>query len=281
MVILAEVAGTLGKNGSVRGYDNTSYGDGFADVYDDWYAGISDVEATVRTLAELADGGNVLELGVGTGRLAVPLASIGQERGFTVHGVDSSQAMLDRLATKQAGATASSVVTHVGDMVDDMPAGKYSVVLAAYNTFWNLLSEERQRRCFKEVAQRLTETGVFVVEAYVPDPSMHDPPSQVSVRSIAVDRVVLSVSLAAGVGGLGGADEQRVDGHFVDITATTDQNGGVRLRPWSIRWATVEQLDEMAAAAGLRLVERWETFDRAPFTSASTRHVSVYGAVHR
>jgi len=242
----------------VRGYDDASYGDAFADVYDDWYAGITDVDATVAALAALAHGGRVLELGVGTGRLAIPLAATGLE----VHGIDSSAAMLQQLAAKQGAA---GVRVSLGDMADDLPSGPFALAFVAYNTFWNLLTEARQQACFEQVAHRLTQDGAFVVEAYVPDPALHDPPSQVGVRSLAVDRVVLSVTRAR-------VDEQVAEGHFIDIT----EAGGVRLRPWSIRWVTIEQLDAMAASAGLALVNRWEAFDKSPFGASSTRHVSVY-----
>jgi SAM-dependent methyltransferase len=242
---------------AMRGYDDSSYGDGFADVYDEWYHGITDVAATTDVLAGLADGGRVLELGVGTGRLAIPLAATGLE----VHGLDSSAAMIDRL---HANDPEGSVHGVLGDMVDDQPPGPFTLVFVAYNTFFNLLTRERQQACCAAVADRLADGGTFVIEAFVPDVT-HEPSSGITVRSVAVDRVVLSVSTAD-------AAEQRAEGQFIDIT----EAGGVRLRPWSIRWATPEQLDEMAARAGLTLIERWEAFDRAPFGSDSERHVSVF-----
>lgn len=242
----------------MRGYDDASYGEGFADVYDEWYSDITDVGTTVATLAALAAGGRVLELGVGTGRLAIPLAATGLE----VHGVDASPTMLQQLKAKAGG---DAVHTNLGDMADDLPAGPFTLAFIAYNTIWNLLTEHRQRSCFTQVAERLTDNGYFVVEAFIPDPALHDPPAQVGVRSMAVDRVVLSVTRAR-------VDEQVAEGHFIEIS----EAGGVRLRPWSIRWVTIEQLDAMAAAAGLALAERWEAFDRSPFSASSSRHVSVY-----
>jgi hypothetical protein len=152
----------------------------------------------------------------------------------------------------------------LGDMVADLPAGPFSLVFVAYNTLFNLPSEELQQACFHAVASRLAPDGVFVVEAFVPDPA-HDPASSVDVRSITTDRVVLSVSTSD-------PSRQVAEGQYVDITEV----GGVRLRPWSIRWSTVEQLDAMAAAAGLDLAHRWADFDRSPFTADSPRHVSVY-----
>src|SRR4051794_26981843 len=110
-------------------FDDSSYGDAFADVYDDWYGGISDVAATGGTLAALADGRPVLELGVGTGRLAVPLAALGVD----VTGIDSSAAMLDVLAGKHGAVRALR-----GDMVDDLPTGPFGLAFVAYNTLFNL-----------------------------------------------------------------------------------------------------------------------------------------------
>lgn len=241
----------------MRGYDDSSYGDSFAEVYDEWYHGISDVGATVTTLVSLAQGGRVLELGVGTGRLAIPLAAAGLE----VHGLDTSNLMLQQMAMKDGGA---AVHAHLGDMVHDLPDGPFSLVFVAYNTFFNLLTHERQQACFAAVADTLVEGGCFVIEAFVPDPE-HDPASNVTVRSISADRVVLSVSTANAV-------DQVAEGQFIDIT----EAGGVRLRPWSIRWATTAQLDDMATAAGMGLTERWEAFDRTPFTFESERQVSVF-----
>jgi len=241
----------------MRGYNDSSYGDSFADVYDEWYHGISDVASTVQTLADLAGGGRVLELGVGTGRLAIPLAAT----GLKVHGLDTSDLMLQKMAAKEGGG---NVHAHLGDMVDDMPGGPFTLVFVAYNTFFNLLTHERQQACFAAVASTLVDGGRFVIEAFVPD-TAHDPESNITVRSIATDRVVLSISTA-------NAADQLAEGQFIDIT----EAGGVRLRPWSIRWATTAQLDEMAAGAGMTLSDRWEAFDRTPFTAESERQVSVF-----
>jgi SAM-dependent methyltransferase len=244
----------------MRGYHDTSYGDSFADVYDEWYHAVSDVEATVVAIADLAaaaGGGPVLELGVGTGRLSLPLAATGLE----VHGLDSSALMLEQMAAKEGAA---AVHVHRGDMVDDMPSGPFSVVFVAYNTFFNLLSHERQQACFAAVAQRLVDGGVFVIESFVPDTDQQ-PASSITVRSITAGKVVLSVSTT-------NATDQLAEGQFIDIT----EEGGVRLRPWSIRWATTAQLDDMAAIAGLTLHDRWESFGGVAFTTESERQVSVF-----
>ena len=248
--------------GPMDGYTDSTYGDAFADVYDEWYAGISDVATTVDLLVEIAGAVAplpVLELGVGTGRLALPLAA----KGLTVIGLDSSEAMLARLAANDG---AGSVTACVGDMVDDQPPGPFGVVFIAYNTFFNLLTESRQQACFRAVADRLVPGGAFVIEAFVPEPQ---PGSSVVVRSMTIDSVVLSVSTH---------DEsaQTAQGQYISIS----ESGGVRMRPWAIRYATVEQLDAMAAASGFRLDTRWENADRTPFTTDSPRHVSVYRTIH-
>jgi SAM-dependent methyltransferase len=246
----------------VRGYDHRSYGDGFADVYDEWYADVTDVGATVTRVVQLAAaGGRVLELGVGTGRLAVPMA----DAGLDVVGIDSSEAMLAKLRERDPERLVDAVL---GDITSDLPAGPFDVVLIAYNTIFNLLGEHDQPRLFQHVAARLAPGGAFVVEAFVPASEGvrgTATSSEVSVRSMAVDHVVLSVSVNR-------HDQQLAEGQFVQFS----QDGGVRLRPWSIRWATPEQLDAMATAAGLRLDARVGEMDGTAFTDDSARHVSIY-----
>jgi SAM-dependent methyltransferase len=240
------------------GYGASSYGDAFADVYDEWYGEVTDVDATVaRMLRTVGPAGSVLELGVGTGRLAVPMAAA----GLRVVGVDSSQAMLDRLADRDPGG---SVEVVAGDMVDDLPDGPFDGCLVAYNTLFNLLDADLQQQCFRAVADRLVPGGAFVVEAIVPDP---DAPAggDVSVRSINVDRVVLSVSDHE-------PTIQRTSGQFVEFT----EAGGVRLRPWAIRWAMPDELDDMAGAAGFVLESRVADMTGAPFDDHSAHHVTTY-----
>ncbi len=243
----------------MRGYGADSYGEAFADVYDDWYATVTDVDATVALVGRLAaPGGRVLELGVGTGRLAIPMAVA----GLAVTGIDTSAAMLERLA---AADTAGSVAVVYGDMVEDLPDGPFDVVLAAYNTLFNLVDDGAQQRCFAAVTARLAPGGSFVVEAFVPDAGADHAGSSVEVRSMGVDHVVLSVSRHQ-------PGEQRAEGQFVTFT----EAGGVRLRPWMVRWSSPAELDSMAAAAGLALAERWADTSMTPFTDDSPHHVSVY-----
>lgn len=250
----------------MEGYRASTYGDGFADVYDDWYANVTDVDATVDRLAELAAtaGGPVLELGIGTGRLALPLAA----RGLSVWGIDSSAAMVDALRQKSGGKT---IPVAVGDMSeldrDALPGGRdvrFGLVFAAYNTFFNLTSAEAQRRCLGREAGVLGSGGKVLIEAFVPDESA--PLSGIEARAVNLDRVVLSVSRREPM-------DQVVNGQHIEIT-----EAGIRLRPWMIRYATPTQLDVMAADAGLRLEQRWAGWDKSTFDDASAVHISVYGA---
>lgn len=236
-------------------FESSSYGDAFADVYDEWYAGVSDIDATVAALQRLAAGQPILELGIGTGRIAVPLAAA----GANVSGIDASNAMLDRLRAKQPVVPAV-----LGDMVEDLPAGPFGLVFAAYNTLFNLTTHARQQACFDAVAARLLSSGCFVIEAFVPDPQ-RPAGGTVGVRSVAVDRVVLSVDVHR-------PQDQTVDAQLVELT----ESGGVRLRPAMIRYSHPAELDEMAKACGMVLSGRWEDFSGTPFDADSPRHVSVY-----
>ncbi|CAN5743986.1 class I SAM-dependent methyltransferase [soil metagenome] len=247
------------------GYDAATYGDRFVDVYDDWYGSITDTQACVAALAGLAGAGPVLELGVGTGRLAVPLV----QRGLDVTGVDASQAMLDRWAVNQATAPVGDhppgrAVAVLGDMAaPPTGGGPFALAFVAYNTLFNLVTAEAQQTCFSAVAAALAPGGRFVVEAFVPDPEA-GPGDAVAPKRVTADRVVLSVSR-------NDPERQEVLGQYVDIT-----EAGIKLRPWHIRWSTPAQLDEMAAAAGLVLESRWQDWSGTPSTAEAVAHVSTY-----
>jgi SAM-dependent methyltransferase len=245
----------------VPAYGPTSYGEAFADVYDDWYERISDVDATVDRVASLAGGGPVLELGVGTGRLALPLA----DRGVEVWGADASTPMLARLRAKPGGAGVRVVQADMGALpLRALP--RFAVVFCAYNTFFNLLSAEAQAACLRAGAGLLAPGGHLVVEAFVPLDGDTTPAGPISVRSTEDDAVVLGVAARD-------VATQVVTGQFVEL-----RTSGVRLRPYRIRYLYPEQLDELATSAGLALVARWATWAGEPFTDDSQNHVSVYAA---
>ncbi len=229
-----------------------------ARAYDDRYADRSaEVGPLADFLAALGSPGPVLELGIGTGRLALPLV----ERGLDVHGIDASEPMVARLRAKPGGDRLQVVVGDFAD-VDALVDGQYRLVFVAFNSLFELESQEEQVRCFSGVSRHLSPGGVFVVEAFAPDLSRLE--QHLSVSMLGADEVRLQATRHDPL-------EQRVAGHSVSIT-----DAGVGLWPWAIRYASVPELDLMARLAGLRLRERWGGWAREPFTAASTRHVSVY-----
>jgi SAM-dependent methyltransferase len=241
----------------MEGYGPPTWGDNIASEYDSMFGYMFDVEATVEFLLDEAGPGPLLELGVGTGRIALPLA----ERGVEVHGIDASQAMLDRLRAKPGGAEITTTVADFGEAPMD---GPYGLIFVAFNTFFALTSQDDQVRCFANIASALHEEGCFVIEAFVPDPTRWSKHQRVGVDSVKSDSVTLEVSRHDPV-------SQRVEGQQVVVSQS-----GIRLYPVFLRYAWPSELDLMARLAGLRLRERWGSWARDPFTSDSTSHVSVY-----
>ena len=248
----------------VAGYGPASYGDAFADVYDEWYGDVSDVDATVAAIERLAGDGPVLELGIGSGRLALPLAA----RGVPVWGIDASTAMIERLRAKPGGDGIGVAVADMADIdltsVPGAPTG-FAVVLVAFNTFFNLATEEAQRRCLRRVASLLAPDGWFVLEAFVPEVVEGTGiDGALTPRHISADEVVLSVSQRDRAA-------QTITGQHVHVT-----EAGIRLRPWHLRYASPAQLDDLAADAGLHLAWRFAGWEDEPFTDESGVQVSAY-----
>ena len=241
----------------MNSYGASTYGERIADVYDEMFSGLPDVAPMVMTLADLARGGRVLELAIGTGRVAFPLA----ERGIEVHGIDASQAMVDKLRAK---AGDELIPVTIGDYADVGVEGTFSLIFVVFNTFFALNSQEEQVRCFRNVARHLTDGGVFVIEPFVPDMTRFVRGQTAETSLIETDRVKLDVSRHDPV-------HQRVVYQHVVIT-----EGGTRLYPGHIRYAYPSELDLMAQLAGMRLSERWGGWQREPFDAGSTLHVSVY-----
>jgi SAM-dependent methyltransferase len=241
----------------MKGYEAETYGDRIADVYDGLYSGL-DTDGAAETLAQLAGSGPVLELGIGTGRLALPLA----ETGLEVHGMDASEAMVQKLREKPGG---DRIAVTMGDFADVDVDGQFSLIFISFNTLFGLLTQEDQLRCFGNAAAHLADGGVFVVEAFVPDLARFDRGQRVNVNFVEADRVVIDASRHDPV-------EQRVDSSHIVITES-----GTRLYPVSIRYAFPAELDLMARLAGLELSDRWGGWRRQPFDAGSPRHVSVYG----
>jgi SAM-dependent methyltransferase len=244
----------------VEGYADATYGERLADVYDAWYQGGDGADAMVAFVEQILEPtpGRILELAVGTGRLALRLA----RRGHDVTGVDVSPAMLERLAAADPDRT---VRVLTGDMVDDLPPGPFDVVLVADNSLFLLADPVRQAACFRAVAGVLATGGAFVVEAFVP---AEPPPAGpvVAVRSMTADQVVLSVSVTD-------PQLQTVDGQHVELR----HGAPVVLRPFRLRYSTPTELDTFAAAARLELTRRSQDVAGTAFDAAqSPSHVSVY-----
>jgi len=218
-----------------------------------------DQAAAVAFLAELAGNGPALELAIGTGWIALPLAA----RGISVDGVDFSPAMVARLRAKPGG---DQIPVTIGDFAGVPVPGRYRLIFVVANTLFNLLTQEDQVRCFENVASHLTDEGSFVVEAFHPGYLYRLRDNQyVDAEAVEVDEVRLDVARHDPV-------KQLLDESHVSLSRE-----GVRLNPIVTRYAWPSELDLMARIAGLRLKERWGGWDRRPVTANSRSLVSVYG----
>lgn len=242
------------------GHDKDGYfGESVAATYDESSAEMFDparVEPAVDVLAELAGGGRALELGIGTGRIALPLA----RRGVEVHGIDLSWAMVDRLRAKPGG---DAIGVTIGDFATTKVDGAFSLAYLVYNTINNLTTQDAQVDCFRNAAAHLEPGGCFVVEVTVPD-LRRLPPGQTAVP-FRVDGSRLGFDVYDVV-------TQSMSSHHV--TVREDGTGSYRAIPFRYVWPA--ELDLMARLAGMRLRARWDGWDRSPFTAESRQHVSVW-----
>jgi SAM-dependent methyltransferase len=236
-------------------YSDETYGERVADIYDDWFPDC-DPDA-ITFLAQLAQGGNALELGVGTGRIALPLTA----RNVEVHGIDASVSMIGRLRDKSGS---EKIIVTQGNFADVPVEGEFALIYVVFNTFFVLPSQEAQVRCFRNVAAHLAKTGSFVIEAFVPDVTRFVRGKANWPTRVTDDRVELDISEHDPA-------TQRVVSQKVVMT-----DGSVRLYPVQIRYAWPAELDLMAQLAGLRLRERWSGWRHEAFTSESQKHISVY-----
>lgn len=242
-------------------YDETTYGERIADVYDLFYGMRQDLGPVLDFLVPLARGRRVLELGIGTGRLALPLAA----RGVKVHGIDASAAMVAKMREKPGGAEIPVVM---GNFADVRIGGQFALIYVVFNTFFALLTQEEQVRCFSRVAKRLAPGGAFVIEAFVPDHRLLQQRDRLAAIEVGTEQVVIDAASFDPV-------MQKTRAQHIVIA----DNQLPRLYPVELRFAYPPELDLMARLAGMRLRERWGWWDRRPFNSDSTTHVSVYEPV--
>lgn len=236
-------------------YDETTYGERIAGVYDELYSEYD--ETSIATLYELAQGGPALELGIGTGRIAVPL----RQKGVEVHGIDASAAMVEKLQAKPGG---EDIPVTLGDFGEVAVDGQFSLIYVVFNTFYGLLTQEEQINCFVNVAKHLRPQGVFVLEVFVPDMTRYT--DQQTFRAINVDesRIQLDASRHDPV-------KQQVRSQHIFLSEE-----GIRFYPVKLRYVWPAELDLMARLADLELRHRWGDWSKSDFTAESGKHISVY-----
>jgi SAM-dependent methyltransferase len=234
------------------------FGEQIAERYDDSSSSMFElaaVDATVRFLAALAGDGDALELGIGTGRIALPLS----QRGVRVHGIDLSPAMVARL---QAKPGAADIGVTIGDFAATRVAGQFRVAYLVYNTIQNLTTQDEQVACFRNAAAHLEPGGCFVIETGVPDLQRLPPGETVRAFTVSDDRL--------------GFDEYDVATQGLVSHHYRISEGQLFTHSVPFRYVWPSELDLMARLAGMTLRERWSDWARAPFTSDSRSHVSVW-----
>jgi SAM-dependent methyltransferase len=234
------------------------FGEPVAAEYDESSADMFDpavVEPVVDFLAELAGEGAALELGIGTGRIALPLA----RRGVPVHGIDLSEAMVARLREKPGG---DEIPVAIGDFARTKVDGTFSVAYLVFNTIMNLTTQDEQVACFENVAAHLEPGGSFVIEVMVPALRLLPPGERFVVFDMSEDHV--------------GIDEYDIAEQGLSSHHFSPADGEWEQLSMPFRYAWPAELDLMAQLAGMELRGRWGGWQREPFTSESTKHVSVW-----
>jgi SAM-dependent methyltransferase len=234
------------------------FGERVAERYDESSAEMFQpavVDPVVDFLADLAGPGRALELGIGTGRIALPLA----QRGIPVHGIDLSEAMVAKLRAKPG---AEDIGVTIGDFATTTVEGTFSVAYLVFNTIMNLTTQDEQVACFQNVAAHLEPGGSFVIEVGVPDLQRLPPgetfqPFDVSPTHLGFDEYDVA--------------RQGLVSHHYWI-----HDGKVEVFSPPFRYVWPSELDLMARLAGMTLRERWSGWKREPFASDSTKHVSVW-----
>jgi SAM-dependent methyltransferase len=239
-------------------HDDGYFDERVAARYDESSAEMFDpavVDPVVDLLVELAGSGRVLELGIGTGRIALPLT----QRGVTVHGIELSTAMAARLRAKPGG---EDIGVTIGDFATTTVDGTFSVAYLVFNTILNLTTQAAQVACFRNVASHLEPGGCFLIEVGVP-----------GLQRLPPGETILAFHVSETRWGFDEYDVaiQGLTSHHFEIVA-----GRVERLSVPFRYAWPSELDLMAQLAGMRLRERWSGWKREPFTSDSRKHVSVW-----
>jgi SAM-dependent methyltransferase len=234
------------------------FGEHVAERYDESSAAMFEpavVDPAVDFLAELAGDGAALELGIGTGRIALPLA----RRGVRVHGIDLSEAMVARLKAKPGG---EDISVAIGDFATTKVEGTCSLAYLVFNTIMNLTTQDAQVACFQNAAAHLEPGGCFVIEVGVPQLQRLPPGETFQAFEVGADKIGLDEYDVASQG--------LVSHHYW----VSEQRHEASSIPFRYVWPS--ELDLMARLAGMRLRERWSGWEREPFTSESRQHISVW-----
>jgi SAM-dependent methyltransferase len=213
------------------------------------------LEPAVEVLADLAGSGRALELGIGTGRIALPLA----RRGIPVDGIELSRAMIARLRAKPGG---DAIGVTIGDFATARVDGTFSVAYLVFNTIMNLTTQAAQVACFRNVAAHLESNGCFVIEVGIPDLRRLPPGQTVIPFHVGPTKWAFDVYDVA---------TQAMSSNYVEVV-----NGRGEYTSIPFRYVWPAELDLMAQLAGLRLRARWAGWGREPFTSESRQHVSIW-----
>lgn len=232
----------------MNGYRNYTHSDPIADAYDQRMPHAPPQDALVDALASLAGAGPALELGIGAGRVALPLVA----RGVAVHGLDASERLVAQLRATPGGERIPVTLGSFADLADLPLPVSFALIYVTSSTFFALRSPEDQLRCFAGAARRLIAGGIFLMECNVPNP-----------RHVA--RQIPRMT--------GGALDHAPLASPRHLQPVTD---GARLAPAMERYAWPAELDLMARLAGMRLRERWGDWTRGPFTGAAYSHISLY-----
>jgi SAM-dependent methyltransferase len=208
-------------------------------------------------LAELAHGGKALELGIGTGRIALPLLN----SGVTVHGIDASESMVVKLRAKPGG---EKIQVKMGNFADVPVDGQYSLIYVVFNTFYALLTQEEQIRCFQNVARHLSSDGVFVIEAFIPDLTRFIAGQTLRLTRLEENEVQVDASQIE-------SDIQVITSQHMVLTEQ-----GTHFYPVKIRYVWSSEMDLMARLCHLQLRVRWSDWEKTRFSSESGKHISVY-----
>jgi SAM-dependent methyltransferase len=243
--------------GAVHEFDPAAYGDAWSGAYDRLYGTRDDPATVIAALERLGAGRDILDFGLGTGRLAIPLAAA----GYNVAGIEASPAMVDAFRNKPG---TDSIEVVIGDFVTSRLGRRFDVVFIAFSTLFLLPDQDTQVECLSAAAAHLRPGGALFVEAFVPDHSRWDNGRRLALSRW--DEAGVEIEAARHDRAI-----QTIQVRYVQLAPE-----GITERPLELRYAWPSEIDLMARAAGLRLADRWADWAATPFGPTSDGHVSVY-----